>query len=534
MVLPAQGQAAPALNLLSPGEPTTYQMAACEADADVALCLLRVSMASSDGILLITDPDIALNDALIAQLGLSVAQTTARINHISSSSSREWFAEAFQADLAALKAVELDRQGASPAEALAPIRALASADWNEEHVARSHARAYYVLWAMRGHPRGPSPALARAMLDAWAAELEDGSDGHTIPFFFGDVAARYVTIGDPEAAAALTRRTSLDDPVSLEIRMQTALGRIDRAAELALAAKPSTIEDPERRSEAYRDLIMAREDVADLALRTLHQDLALRLTVMNLQALYGPDRWPGPPSIDISISALRRLVLFGQPGLAARWADIIERSPGGQWSGVHARAGFETWLALGRHDRADRLLNHWRRLADRARAKTQRFAPDDEAIDTTRRMLLAVGENETARAYGPPPPPSVLYTDLRLGRGLVRLDDELALAKTHAERLGIYGDCVEAAMAYARFAEGSICVRRASVEAQTDEDRWSAAVSANRLANKAVKLGDPETIRRTRVEALALLSKAPEQSLGGGWIDPVVLAKGELKAQNRL
>jgi hypothetical protein len=572
--------------------PLAVQLQPCGTAADVPICILKVLAAKDAGEMLWRDDDLQAKPALLAAAGVKVeaAQQAAR-----SDTTRLFFGPSDDAQAALRRAIARDREGASPDLALGAILALPSgAPELPLFFAGSQTASTRLLGlqAVDRAARGeildlkPSPALHRAALAAWEAELADRggmADMLTDP---GTLARAYAALGD---TAGATRAVALEPRPDRRVLILAELGRVEDAA---LAAARLERRDLEPSVRAEIEQLQARQAAAA---RATDQHMQGELARMAAEARAGGDEksarqfekmrgmmtsdaapplppglvegeiddrldalWRGvfaaagkagrptaarplaerlfrespPPKVSEAMAAHIEAAAAAAPDLAAAWLDAQEKQltrGGDDQTSTRVETVGDGWRALGRTDRLEALVA---RLKGGS-ARQRRLAAF---------QLLALDRADEARALAPIRADDLLRTDIRRGRGVARLKDYLAGIQEPHLRSGLLGTCEHETQQARLWRELLACMEAERAEATRAVQFFVEADSALTALNLPSTLDDVASARAlfrfaldTAARGLAL---EPNYSDDFGSvmtrIGVLTYAKAELRADGRL
>ncbi|MGA0607321.1 hypothetical protein ACO2Q0_15125 [Phenylobacterium sp. VNQ135] len=576
----------------NPKAPLSVQLQPCGNAADVPLCILKVLAAKDSGEMLWRDDALQARPALLAAAGVKVeaAQQAA-----GSDTARLFFGPSDDAQAALRRAIAREREGASADLALGAIMALPSgAPELPLFFADSQTASIRLLGlqAVDRAARGeipdlkPSPALHRAALAAWEAELAARgglADMLTDP---GTLATAYAAVGD---AGGATRAVALEPRPDKRALILAELGRIEDAAVAAARLERRDLE-PSVRAEIER--LQARQAAAASATdRHMKGELARMIAearsggdekaARQLEKMRGvmasegapplpPDLvegeiddrlsalWRGlfsaagkagrptaarpvaerlfrespPPKVSDALAAHIEAATAAAPDLAAPWLDAQEKqlSRGGDdQMSIRVEAVADGWLALGRTDRVEALIARLRSGSVRHR----RLAAF---------RLLALDRPAEAQALAPIGADELLRADIRRGRGVSRLRIYLAGIQEPHLRSSLLGTCEHETQQALLWRELLICMEVEREAATRPVQFFVDADSALTALNLPASLGDLTSARAlfrfaldTAARGLALEPNYSD-AFGGVMTRVGVLAyaKAELRADGRL
>lgn len=203
------------------------------------------------------------------------------------------------------------------------------------------------------------------------------------------------------------------------------------------------------------------------------------------------------------------------------------------------------WRALGRDDRIDALVTRLKPLAMRERARSA--ARPNEAIQTPAlwqlaEILIAADRVEEVRALAVPQGGGrLLENDIKRGRGIARLDEYLADARTESNQNPILTACYMASERRGAFADVLTCLRRRQHLATRPElyvILMDTAIGSAAAAADADKLEEARALLAFALEAgLPAYRANPQFQSMAGFLSRrhlLQIAKAELRAQGRL
>lgn len=336
-------------------EPLLAQLAPCAADADHAICLLKVAAREDAGDLLWRDPDLRAAPQILAAVGVSGAEVERWRRSEEGQTHQMFFGPIDQAETAVDRAVTLDHAGRTPAEALQPILDLGNrAPELPPFFAGSQVASprLLALAHLTREPLGPKAAgrpLRQAALHAWEAELAARHGRADEVSEAGALAQGYALIGDE---AGVQRALALEPRPDNRIAALLDLQRVADAVPLAQRItggdlEPSLMTDAQRirdrQAAAEAGLVRALPDMAATARREGNPDIAQMIEAMARDQARRPTAAPRVRAaevraeaanrvVEIRLRVVRKAVLSGHPELARPLADELLAAP---------RSGFE-------------------------------------------------------------------------------------------------------------------------------------------------------------------------------------------------
>ena len=432
----------------------------CLEDAQRDVCLLRLFARENEGHWLLQWVEINSDPDLAAVIGADPVSLRAGGQ-----------------DGALLQALSLDWQGAPAEVALKPFDRLIIIDGPGERNHGVEADALLELVEMgrdSGFPlrRRPSPALVAAAEARLRAALRADAT-----ILRPDEAAPYINLlirwGDTAGAEQVDKLAWLgnhEHPVGEEaVRVErlARLGHIDAAAQaaLALTLDPWGISAQDfTRQMANSDTVFARETVAREAERQGRKDIALAMArrLLGDACAHGAKFRPELFQFQRDLPLMLRTA---SPAEAVHWTECVEARSGTGDDKARtdaALAAFRAWRSLGRPERADQLLEGWRKQNSAGSADYD-FEPKGAVLT----MLLAEARVDDAWALDPSPG-SLLKLDSESPGNVDRI-----LAKTDvSDRFAALSDC-----AAARPSNHDVdqCVDRLEGSATTPAEKLDAA-----------------------------------------------------------
>jgi hypothetical protein len=366
--------------------------------------------------------------------------------------------------------LSLDRRGAPPDQALQPFDRLVTV----HGAARYHggeASQLLVLVEMAHDPafpsrRRPSAALARAAEARLRAALADTPailrQHDAEPYF-----KLLIRLGDKAGAEevdALAWRGYSERPSNDEIhRIErlARLGHLDEAAAAAGAMKRDLSMDS---SDDFA-IVQLREMVAWEAERQGRKDLALVLERRILDEACSDGFQIHAPVFEFT-DAMPAILRLAGPQEAAQWTERVEarsRASANEDARLEAAlAAFRAWRALGRPERAHRILDAWTSQSGRGSAEY-----DFEPKGMVASMLLYEGRVDEAWALAPDAK-ILIHLDREGSTNLDRI-----IAKVPAgQRFAALADCVEARPVTE---DADLCMARLEAEARSPSEKLRAA-----------------------------------------------------------
>jgi hypothetical protein len=557
------------------GEKTTHEIVVCLDAEDQPICLLRFARSGSIFPLSFY-PEFMDADDIVAEVERGVERGPpgeetglGRALRRSSTSPLMRQGEAIDQALAA------DRAGASPRDALEPIRELAPRLRARSFIfgqivtasgPQLRAQAYASIWRAYNGERAavggglpvdqrPSLALARATVEAWErqwdrARLGSGGDfGRLI-----DLARAYEALGDSESAERvllMDRDSAPGNRVTLAVEQ----GRLSDALSLL-----TTIEASDRYGSALRTMDAAvdagQPEIASAAARivleTSQQAISSAAAQLGLDA--GRLHLPAMPRV---VAVFAR---YGDRDDALRLAEGADREARGGFSRESAAAAIvaaAAWTELGVPERANALLTTWIVRIDPevpGGLGCGRYAPLSCPASVVQQMLRRMDRLEEALDYGLSAD-LAMEADLEDGRGLARLETWLSRASSDADHDAVLTECIDWAIREWDLASSSICLRglletaahrplteedlaRISDPLRSDIPRAGPHVSAEKaleVAALAARLGEFEAANTHVGEAVSTWRDAapiPWRSQNSVWLQQV--AQAQLRLQGRL
>jgi hypothetical protein len=469
----------PASCLEKKGYSTTHDVADCLADPDLAICLLRIEARRMP---FRRRPEFAHAPAIAALIDEAHKPEPER------GPSRAYY-EAETRPFNEVKsliaaALDADRRGAAPNVVLRPIASFALDVRPQVFLSQivtlsgAELRLYACAEIWNAYAQGhngvrstliapPSLALAQAALALWERELTRevvassdpsrlASSGRPSGPEIRGLAEAFAALGD---AAGLDRMTRLDPETVAVIRLRSLLkdGRLEDASRLARRA--ATMPDLRLRwRTTMASLAAGRPDLATPIAQDLLRDDATSDTegpqAMAVIAAYDP-----APSVDALIEAYDSRARRA-PAVATVANDSRPRDTQTPLAAEIAVAG---WLARGRHERAQALLQIWRPISETWRQKHScprefrfAYACYDQTVDRMAGWFRRFDEN-TGR-LGPSAQEAVTF-DLVDGRRLNRLHQVLARETDIYEIESALRECVETAIEGGALDYAAACTR---------------------------------------------------------------------------
>jgi hypothetical protein len=496
----------PASCLAKRGYSTTHRVADCLTDPDLAICLLRIEARRMS---FRRRPEFAHAPAVVALIDEAHKSEPERDDPQSRAYYEAETRPFNEVNSVIAAALEADRRGAAPNVALRPIANFGldvrPQVFLSQIVTMSGAElrlfAYGEIWNAYAQGRNgvrstliapPSLALAQATLALWERELRSevvassdpsllASSGRTSGHEIRRLAGAFAALGD---AAGLDRMARLDPDTVATIRLRSLLkaGRLEDASRLARRAE--TMPDLRLRWRTIlTSLAAGRADLATPIAQDLLRDDATSDTegpeAMAVIAAHDP-----APSVDVLIEAYDSRARRA-PGVATVANDSRPRDTQTPLAAEIAVAG---WLARGRRERAQALLQIWRPISEAWRENHScprnfrfSYACYDQTVDRMEGWFRRFDEN-TGR-LGPSAQEAVTF-DLVDGRRLHRMNQVLAHETDMHEIESALGECVETAI------EGGALDYAAACARLRRGDPYVAADRSLRMAAAAADAGD--------------------------------------------
>jgi hypothetical protein len=420
-------------------------------------------------------------------------------------------------------ALELDRAGKPPEEALAPVRDLAPGLESRSFVlgqivtpsgATLRAEAYEMIWRAYRSERlrpdlHPSRALARAALDRWASARREGGAGAEEASV--TLVQAYLSLGDEGAATGEAARIA--GPTAAVDR-QVALGRLDEAV-----AAFEALQDLRARSPTGQTLIESCS-AGLLRAAAMRADLQVRIARARLHAALwsGDDDVGAAGEVEDPLAVVRRRDGAEAMQTWARRFEAVARSGFSARALVASEWAVEAWVRAGRPDRARDVIALWSKRVEKSLVEC-----NDKPICVARpvrRMALWVGDYDLAWSIGAVQPVDFVVFDIQHGRGLANLDAHLDRSRGWAPQVGgALKACVDQAAGERQWAIAKACVLRLAARAEgsgvagIEQPRTTAISAAFRIAGAAADGGDLSLMREMTSLGLGLAQGGEDAEL---------------------
>jgi hypothetical protein len=525
--------------LVAASEPTAPDLAACRTAADRPICLLKLAARSHFHQSYRENIKIGYAPGVLAAIGPDPADDPSShgVLHLT------WAAPAVQALI-------LDRSGADPEAALAPIRAMtlrtardrAGQARLEADTAAFRIYAYEMLWKA-GHGEEalppssrPSAALSRAVLEAWRRDLpKAGEDGR--PEELADI---YRGLGEARTADAIAPERPVD-----RVNRLIEAGRYDEAGALLdqLQSEPAGALTSKGRLEAAMTQYLyatTRGEIVRKAAAAGRMDLALRLSESELR------RWlDGASSQFMTIGAdaaglqvAQDLVLVAEqaPRSVAldyvRRMDMAGRDKSVRAAPISALAAMRGWTALGEPARVEALMSFWSKDVEEAGKSCD---PRDLKLCMQRPAVL-IPMGLKSQPLGTPwnelAPGSDASEARMLAAGPSGIDARLTKLRTPRERIELLFRCAREAAIQGALPLAAHCARRLAVEPEDAAPRPLGVETALTVAASAARHNDQALRQEMLALAFDLAPREPAAELDPHDLEAIAVA--ELRAQGRL
>lgn len=457
---------------------TLYHIGGCADAPDQAICLLTLAGSVQGGAELRGDPELTARPDLLKLAGVAEAPARATVGP-----APEIFLDPYLRIRTTANAVlALDRAGQPPAVALAPIRDLPADDFGE----RGRSMAY--LMVLDETIRPASPVLRKAILADWERELRAGAgaEGTDALSASNDATALALAYVAEEDEAGMNRALDLaaEDSAPMRILFLSALGRLDRAAELVrleqarLDAAPPDAEAGGLLEEARAALVMA-------AVEKGRRDIA------RTQA----DALLADPQAILRSKAFPNIAAAASPAVVDPLLDRLEQETRADQEPLRARLPAQylamAWFKMGRRDRFDAFVAWLKPLA----------RDNDEVAEVLAQLLVATGRADEATPFIERHElDDLLEADIEEGRGLANLDLYLKIADKPSSQARLLLDCAKEAAGEADFTAMRSCLTRLqSLNVAPEPDAaYMALLGAAALArDDSVVAGDLATLAMT-------------------------------------
>ena len=421
----------------------------------------------------------------------------------------------------------------------------------------------------------PSDGLIRATLAAWEMELSAAPTEDNRELGLVDLAKKYEAIGDSAGMQRTLALISSDDHFA-NVERLILLDRLDEAAATAVhpdlaGIKVSIIKAHEAELKHNDRLMQQVESQMANALTAVYPDKASTPEGKKaLDALRHPPLVPAGPDfttttafkeevnniienardavVKAAVAAHRYdlasdvakvllddprawgwasdtlpiLARYGKPDVAAHEISMLEQrlanhEPYNQLELTRLDILFKAWLALGRADEAQALLEYWMPKA-RAEAKAYRdiisnsgeltnVKPD--TVSAVTYLLLQEDKAAEAQALGYVSPAELLEIDIHQGRGLRKLTVYLPASKRSIERQLLWQDCARDSAFAKLWADAETCVNREASLATSPEEKSDLVQNAFLVASQAANAGEVRLARDLLALGLRVINSVP-------------------------
>lgn len=511
------------------------------------ICLLRIAGERDLGLSLFEDRDLATLPDLIAQTGYTLAAAQER-ESVQIGPLENPFSDYGWARRGAFEAWRLDREGRSPDEALAILRATSNAEETMtpgKPPSTTRLLGYARLLQPAPAATRPSAALMAAALADWEKTLtglDDLGYQETGPVALVRAYRRAGDTAGSARALKLVGRLPLDE----QIIALTELGLLEEAFALSETASAHDVLDPRRMRGVLdakfilnTEILEARIVLAEAAAKAGRTDIARKAADLVLAELEPAGFMFEPMEHFPAIAALA-----SPDALAARLeameVELNRPQVGDQRDEIVAATLLPNiatgWRVLGRKDRIDPLIARWLPIAAKE-AKDAR--PEDSPggyLDTPIAYAVAEilqSEGRAAEAIALLPPDLAarenFVADIREGGGVRDLKHYLALQRDDDLRNMLIRDGVLAAMESRDLGTALTILR------QTGRSRGS-AYSVLSMADERLAAGDMAGAQALLNLAVEEARKALDDAKVSDSLSPhlVRLAKMQLRADGRL
>lgn len=524
-----------------PPAPTGAELAACRVAADQPICLLRLAARNSAHHPYAANIKIGYARDILAAIGPEPVNPNPAV--------ASFIERLALPGRAAVQALVADRAGASPTDALAPIRAIGpSAPGEAASAASTQIEAYRKLWDA-GHGdlalpvgRRPSERLIRAVLKAWTAELPLAGE-------HGDAEALVAAL---RAIGEVRAAERIPPPAALGFERVIFLvdaGRFDGAAQdvKALESSPTL--------EHRIDALMGRAVLMSKAVEAGRQDIALRFARSQLEAWFAeiadPSHVGSAHSGSDVPSSLVLLTQFAPRAEAVKWTERMEaearRNPS-LAAATSALAAAHAWTRLGEAGRAKAVLTLWPTpseaelkacVAGLFKISAQCRASPGAALA----LMLTVAPLDASWEELIPMGGQMALAKRTAHRGLAGIDADLAKATTVEQRFRILQTCARAHVEEEDIQTIAACAHRLAVAPAPemtgprspgtlsyDERRLDGALNA---ARQAAESGDLKSMGEMIDLSFTLAARTPDEPVNFiSNLEDIAIA--ELRAQGRL
>lgn len=518
-------------------------LAACRAAADEPICLLRLAMQARGHQSYRENPAVGYAPQVLAAIGPDPSDDPAdMVRHLL----RRW------GGAEAVKALVADHAGADPQAALQPVRDIpvdharnaADQPKMERYAAERRIEAYKLIWEA-GHgdsalppAHRPSPALAKAALAAWRAELPNAGDEANPK----DLAAAYRQMGDAATAEAIAPRTPDD-----RLEELVEAGRYAEAAAMLdqLQSEPRGALTAEGRMEAGLTQMMyaaARGTIIRKAVAAGQVELAVRLSEADLeQWLSGPAKDPDrakTADFATSLQVGQDILLIAEKAprlVAVAYAGRLDqagRDMAVPTAPISALAAMRGWTRLGEPARAKEMMSFWAKAIEEA-------GPPCTLADIKRcaqkpAVLIPMGLK--AQPLDTPWDELAVMSDSRtqkmIAAGPAGIDTQLAKAQTPRDRISLLFYCSRESAIEGALPLAAYCARRLIAEPAEAAPRPLGVESALRVAAGAARSHDEALRKEMLALAFAAAEREPGAELNGRDLEDIAIA--ELRAEGRL
>lgn len=533
---------------------TGAQFASCKTAADQPICLFRLAARSKIHQSFRENIAIGYAPAVLAAIGPDPADDL-------SDPVRKILHQPYKA--AAMQALIADHSGAPPAKALEAVRAIPvtvarePADQLDEQqrAAWQRTQAYAELWSA-GHgdkalppAHRPSATLARAILEAWRADLLQSGD-------HGDAQAladAYRESGDIASADAVEPKTAADETRRLidDGRFADAIVALDR-----MRSRPEQTPAAASAAEAKLLATMSRYFLAEMEGSLIRKAVAAgKVEVAVSVAEKALKRWldtavEGGPEAAVAMRVASNMVLIADKAPRARalaWAermDAAARVKTSPTAAINALAAMRAWAKLGERSRVDALMAFWAKDVRDALARCDMSVLKTCLPRPALFIPISLKEQPLNTPWDELAPRSDGFfgQSVMVAGGVAGIEARLADLSAPWERLGTLFSCASIATEANDVALAVHCAHRLAAEPLTPAEmvlpgmpplRPERINSVLRVARLAARQGDAKAFDDMLAVAFDLATRDPEED-----VDPAPLlediAIAELRQQGRL